>query len=1368
MANKEPIHRPLFNSTDLPSSDRRGDLGVLFDWIREEDTVNGDHVWTLGAFAGLLIAKWAGCDAALGRPIADGQVENHARELVRAVWTTDGAAGAAVRVPVVAAAQAIPAVYRAIVDWVRCLDLGDSKGRVIAASALDDALRLLVSQHGKDAGIYVTPKRVADLMVELANPGPGDSVYDPCFGFGGLLAEAACWLSAALPFGSARPLTFFGVEKDPITYAIGWCRLALAGVDCHGLAHGDSLEPGAAVSTELPISGRWTTGFDCILAVPPWGRNVDYQRPPSDDFPIRGGSIENLFLQHVMARLRPGGRAVVAVPDRLLSRDGPDREVRESLMANYCVEAVVALPAGALTPYTSLPMNLVRFSRSKPQSAVRFVNLSSTIWETSASDADGSGRGTASEAGLADGSGYGAGSHADESRFGNSSASRHELFRAISDLIRHTGDLSDYAAPLGMDVWEDTAHELSLRGYELVAKNSGRKRLDAELARLARSDRSLRIERLEKIGEISTGLSYRRDVVTERPKAAGAVTGLLRVADVTDEGIRPPSRYLVHEAKVNGTVPEMPVLQAGDLVVTTSGTVGRVAVITGSMSSKGLLATRNLAVIRVSEEIRPEFLAALLQSPAYRNWLLGHARGTTIQQLPLPALGKVKIPIPPLALQDAVLDESRGPGADALAALARMASGRKKRHPLALWLETPFAARLATGRPDDDFGIESLSSAMSGLRSLGIPEVESTAPESNERAMSTWLVVARKAATALDGVEAVPPGAGLLAILESARARLHESFGILDGAKGSTIRRLRSLTRAMLELVEREAHAMQHDVSLVIDLKPTEVEAGVTSEIRVIATNASAVPLRSVEITVRGPVGTVAKSEIPYLSEQAKHEVPLVVKPKDPKQPLRIAVAWRVRRLDGTTVQDATEVAATVHSSGRQLIQGDLGASPYIVGSPVEQREMFFGRSEVMDQIKRQLGAQSHANVILLEGNRRTGKTSILRQIEMTCLLEDWIPIYCSLQAAESVATRDVFRLLALRTGWTLHDSGVETWFPELAGPDPCKPFKLAFRSAVAGAFVGDNVFEMFQLYLAAAVAAASPRRILFMLDEFDRLEEGIAAGIASPRVPENIRHLLQHQPGVCAIITGSRRLKRLREEYWSALFGLGYRVGISQLPIADAKRLVTEPVARRIRYLPRASDLVVDLCARHPFLIQSLCNRVFVQAATTGERTITPVAVERAADEMVRDNEHFRTLWGYAGSVRRKLLLALCDRLSEETPEAVNLDLLETKLGENGVALSRTEDLADDIRELRELELLEFGGRADMAGSVAVAVHNMRLINSYGYQDSEIDYELDQLDHRVPRASGYRIAVPLMARWMRLNVDFDDLVTRARQEAEE
>ena len=468
-------------------------------------------------------------------------------------------------------------------------------------------------------------------------------------------------------------------------------------------------------------------------------------------------------------------------------------------------------------------------------------------------------------------------------------------------------------------------------------------------------------------------------------------------------------------------------------------------------------------------------------------------------------------------------------------------------------------------------------------------------------------------------------------------------------------------------------------------------------------------------------------------SRRARH--PLTVYPRNATQPLHIVVSWQARRLDGTAVSGETELSLRVLSTREAVRSGDLGSSPYIVGSPVDvdREDMFFGRTDIMERIKRQLVASTHANVVLLEGNRRTGKTSILQQLGRTDVLPGWIPVCCSFQGAEGhdskvgITTREVFRLFAREVGRALYDAGVETWFPGQPDRDPDRSFKVAFRVALDRAFAGEHVFEMLQLYIAAAVEAASPRRVLLMLDEFDKLHEGIDAGITSPQVPENLRHLLQHQSGLCAIIAGSRRLKRLREQYWSALFGLGYRIGVSALPFDDARRLVTQPVEGRLGYLPHARDRLVELCARHPFLIQSFCNRVFEQAASRGTPTITVEAVEQAATEMVRDNEHFQTLWDYARNARRRLILALCDHLSDG-PDAVILELLDIKLRENGVPVHRFIELSDDIAELRELELIEFD-------------------DSY-------------------RGGTYRLSVPLMARWMQVNVDFDDVVKRAKQEA--
>ena len=1198
------------------------------------------------------------------------------------------------------AAKTLPDTYKAILAWLHDIDLGSSDGLQIAAGAFDAAVHFAVRHNGRDTGGYITPLRVADLMLELAKPKPEDHIYDPCFGFGELLVGAARRIGTAAhgsaTESSSRHASIFGVECGPGQYSIGLCRLLLTGVPCHGLEYDDALE------SPLPNqhSADSADGFDCILSVPPWGR-------------WSGGS-ESLFLRHVMERLRPGGRAVVAMSEGALYRSGLDQRARKELLSEFSVDAVVALPKGAFAPYVHLPGSLVVFSRTEPRSTVRFATVSLTAWEEAKPEGD-----------------Y---THAGESEVASPFADRTgtvvspstELLRGMSHMVEQPLRCSMDVSVPGVETWTVPIPELEQRRHELIAKKSGDDVLESDMERLVAACATLRIERLQSVAEVHTGVPYDRTVSTERRSAPDVAAGLIRVADVTANEVRPPSLFFT--GRTDTQARERALLRFGDIVVTTSGTVGKVGVIPDDPAWAGALATKGMVVIRARAGIRPQFVAALLRSPAYQNWLSGHARGLAIQHLSIRVLRTLRIPVPPEDVQDAVLLELAGPRADTLAVLLRLLSGTA--HPVTAWLETPHAARLAAGVNDDQDGLSTLATIGAELQSTVMPAgFEGDDSNTADRSSSAWLAIVRKAAGALQNVLSIPSGSGRLAVLEFATARFHEAIRVLDPHdEASSNRRLRSVTGAMVKLAEQEVHNMQRTVQLNVDVSPTEVATGIASEVALRVANTSAVPLLNVRVTAQHSDGSVDADEIVYLAEGQNHEIPLVVQPQDETQPVHIAVAWQARRLDATIVRGETTVSLLVRSNDDIGGRGDIGASPYIVGSPVDRDAMFFGRAGMMDQIRRQLGGRGRANVILLEGNRRTGKTSILRQLENEGALPGWVTVYCSFQAMDSMATHNVFRLLTLNTATALFDAGIETWIPNLARPESNKPFKYAFQSALSRAFSDGHPYETLAHYLETAIEAAKPRGLLLMLDEFDKLQEGIDAGIASAQVPENLRYLLQHQSGLGAIITGSRRLKRLREEYWSALFGIGYRIGVSALPRADAERLVTEPVADRLRYLPQARAGIVELCACHPFLIQSLCSRVFDEAATASDRTITVDVVERAATEMVRDNEHFQTLWGYAGSERRRLILALCDRLADGS-DAVNIDLLRMMLDRQGVPVRRDRDLADDVAVLRELEMLD----------------------------------LDKLY----RGGSYRLSIPLMAKWLRINVAFDDIAVRARQEAE-
>ncbi len=1355
MLKESPMTRGTDPHLDAELIQLRNDLWAALDKVVPEG--NPMDTW-LGPLAGLLIAKWAGYAdskqevAAASRRASvfelpdalrllawDGPIANHAAAITKALkgmternmfrsadslfpvtarnrWGSPIARHVAQVAPLmIRAAEDSPEMFEELFVWVHRLEFSTLQGRTLAAQLFDEVLWSAVRKNENFMGKFVTPGPVADVMLELADPKPGERVYDPCFGFGELLVGTIRRLRGAAEADSPNDRSpvpgsgTFGFEVHPVGYGVGLCRVLLAGGDRPVLAQGDTLE------RPLP-SDRSQEGFDCIFAAPPWSNNSASDSPLPVRFPFPSRKTEILFLQHVMASLRPGGRAIVVYPYTDLAdpdnqRHYPvDNQVRKSLLSNYRVDAVVSLPPDVFTPVTGIDprhAKIMVFRRSAPRLIVSSVKISADAWRT-VPDV------VAEDRGRREGRDI-------ESASIARSGTPVKLITDVAKWVRRGPKRKAVELPIGVGVLERPVRDLLLDDPLLPTMMDPTYQLND----FGLEEPSLRIEPLEHVAEIYNG----------GPDG--------RAADAhgyaTERGLAPDGDSVR--------------LQVGDIVVSIAGDVGKINLMSAT-DSIGSKATKYMAVLRAREDVKPEFLAEILRSPNYRIQMESHAQRSTVQQLSLRSLRQLRIPVPEIRVQDMVLAEIElAPeykstaelnklldycGHDAVAILYRVLSGVERPLPLAVWTESPIVAVLALER---DAGILDPWNALIGCAKL-LAELDPLLHEDRyyDSDSQVWWGLDKAMETALCLVQCarVPMGTGRLAVLERARGMLHLAMDELVDAvfRGPGIeetedvtpygRRLWWFLFVMDSFANRGIQAMRESIRLDVSVEPVVVPLGTASEVQLRMSNSSVVPLVEMHVSTQPPVG---QRTIPYLTNGAHIDVPLTVHPKDSTRPFQISVSWRARHLDGMDVQGEAEIGLGVTSMRKPVPIGDMETSPYIVGNPVDRPEMFYGRTRIMERIKRQLG--SEANVILLEGNRRTGKTSILKQLGKPGALPEWIPVYCSFQDAEGddrsggITTRNVFRLLARTIGWALYDAGVKTWIPDLPDRDPARPFKLAFRAALNRAFAGDHIFETFELYVEAALQAAGPKRVLLMLDEFDKLQEGIDAGITSPQVPENIRHLLQHQRGLSAIITGSRRLKRLREEYWSALFGFGHQIGVSAMPEDDARRLVTKPVEGRLDYLPQARDRIVELCARHPFLIQSLCNRVFEHAASGGGRTITVDRVERAASDMVADNEHFRTLWDYAGSTRRRILLALCDRLAEG-PDPVNIDLLGLKLHESRIPFRQISDLNDDIDELRELELID----------------------------------LDERDRR----SDYRLAVPLMATWLRSNVDFEGLMVRGRR----
>ncbi|EQD26588.1 type I restriction-modification system, M subunit, partial [mine drainage metagenome] len=141
----------------------------------------------------------------------------------------------------------------------RCLE-GDAMG-----DAYEHILMRFAPEKAKEGEVY-TPREVVRLMVNILDPSPEESVYDPACGSGGMLIEAYEHVKRKIGEDSANRVGLYGEERSPTTYALSKMNTILHGISESHLEVGDSLlYPKFKTATGLKK-------FDLVLANPPWAQ----------------------------------------------------------------------------------------------------------------------------------------------------------------------------------------------------------------------------------------------------------------------------------------------------------------------------------------------------------------------------------------------------------------------------------------------------------------------------------------------------------------------------------------------------------------------------------------------------------------------------------------------------------------------------------------------------------------------------------------------------------------------------------------------------------------------------------------------------------------------------------------------------------------------------------------------------------------------------------------------------------------------------------------------------------------------------------------------------------------------------------------
>jgi type I restriction enzyme M protein len=226
------------------------------------------------------------------------------------------------------------------------------------------------SDAGKKGGEFYTPKGVSILLAELLNPKPGAKICDPACGSGSLL------IRVARKVGNPN-VALYGQERNGQTWALCKMNLFLHEMDAARIEWGDTLLNPKLVEDDKLMR------FDVVVANPPfsldkWGA----ERAPADPHKrfARGtppkSKADYAFLLHMIeTAVESDGKVGVVVPHGVLFRGGQEGKIRQKLIEENLLDAVIGLPANLFFG-TGIPAAILLFNKARKTKDVMFIDAS--------------------------------------------------------------------------------------------------------------------------------------------------------------------------------------------------------------------------------------------------------------------------------------------------------------------------------------------------------------------------------------------------------------------------------------------------------------------------------------------------------------------------------------------------------------------------------------------------------------------------------------------------------------------------------------------------------------------------------------------------------------------------------------------------------------------------------------------------------------------------------------------------------------------------------------------------------------------------------------------------------------------------------
>ncbi len=344
--------------------------------------------------------------------------------------------------------------------------------------------------------------------------------------------------------------------------------------------------------------------------------------------------------------------------------------------------------------------------------------------------------------------------------------------------------------------------------------------------------------------------------------------------------------------------------------------------------------------------------------------------------------------------------------------------------------------------------------------------------------------------------------------------------------------------------------------------------------------------------------------------------------------------------------------------------------NPYSTGTPTHDSNLFYGREMDMEFLKDNL-TRDAKSVVVLYGQRRSGKTTVLVQLVNSSILGEHIPVLLDMQRASYRVTIENFlRRVAYYIEHAMKRKGIS-----IAMPQP-NDFK-------------EDPIHAFDVFLDRIEEVLIGRKLILLIDEFEVLEEKVNEKKLQPEIFDYLRDIVQHRDNINFLFSGTHKITEYTRWYRSIFFNIAIHYRLSRLTAQGAKDLIQKPVEGYLEYEPLTVQKIRQLTADQPYLIHLMCRAIVDYCNKQHKNYVTINDVNIVHNEVMKTGGyHFGWLWDQIKPEERVALAAIAECSKKEERW---LPLTEIEEAYRRYRISYKDDyLLEALKTLIEADIIE------------------------------------------------------------------------------